>query len=106
MERDLKQARHYYELAAIGGDVSARHNLGCLEERAGNMSRALKHLMIAAGCGHDKALKEIREFYMSGHATKDDYAKALQAYQNYVDGIKSAQRDQAAAFNSHIYRYC
>ena len=68
------------------------------------MSTSLKHFMIAAGCGYDKSLKEIREFYINGHATKDDYAKALQTYQKYVDGIKSPQRDQAAAFNSQ-YRY-
>ena len=94
---------HYFELAAIGGCTEARYNLGLLEQRAGNMSIALKHYMIAAG--YDESLKEIREFYMNGHATKDDYAKALRAHQKYVDGIKSDQRDKAAAFNREKYRY-
>ena len=102
---DMTKAKHYYELAAIGGDEYARYNLGWLEEDAGNMSRELKHLMIAAGCGHDLPLKKIRELYMNGHATKDDYAKALQSYQRYVDEIKSAQRDEAAAYDSENYRY-
>jgi len=31
VEVDKKKAIHYYELAAMGGDVSARNNLGCLE---------------------------------------------------------------------------
>ena len=61
--------------------------------------------MIATGCGHDKSLKKIRKFYVNGHATKDDYAKALRTNQKYIDGIKSAQRDEAAAFNSDKYRY-
>ena len=102
---NMKKAKHYYELAALGGDEVARYNLGCLEEEAGNMSTSLKHHIIAAGCGDNHSLKEIREFYTKGHATKDDYANALRAHQKYIDGIKSPQRDEAAAFDSDDYRY-
>ena len=42
---------------------------------------------------------------MNGHATKDDYARGLRAHQKYVDGIKSAQRDDAALFDNDMYRY-
>ena len=56
--------------------------------------------MAAVGFGHSNSLKKIREFYMNGHATKDEYAKALRAYQNYIDRIKSAQRDVAAEFDN------
>ena len=69
------------------------------------MDRALKHYMIAAGCGDDESLKHIKEFYMNGYATKDDYAKALRAYQTYVDEIKSNQREEAAAYDSDEFRY-
>ena len=41
---DEKKANHYYELAAIGGNVNARYNLGQVEWRAGNFDRALKHI--------------------------------------------------------------
>ena len=105
VDSDMEKAKHYYELAAIGGDVSARYNLGCIEEQKGNMNRALKHHIIAVGCGLDESLKEIRQFYINGYATKDDYAEALRAHQNYVGGIKSPQRDEAAAFNSKKLRY-
>ena len=94
---DKKKATHYYKLAAIGGDVNARHNLGIDEEAECNMNRALKHYMIAAEGGDDTSLKEIQKLYTNGHATKDDYAKALRAYQAYLVEIKSAQRDAAAA---------
>ena len=104
VERDIELAKHYFELAAIGGDAEARYKLGISEERVGDMSRALKHHMIAAGSGDNDSLKKIREFYMNGHATKDDYAKALRLCQKYVDGIKSAQRDKAAAYKSR-HRY-
>jgi len=69
------------------------------------MNTALKHHMIAVGCGNDDSLKQIQELNVDGHATKDDYAKSLQAYQTYLDSIKSDQRDEAAAFNSVVYRY-
>ena len=97
VERDEKKSIHYYELAAMGGNVYARYNLGAVEQNAGNVDRALKHYMIAVGSGHNESLKEIKRLYSSGHASKEDYTKALQSYQAYLGEIKSAQRDKAAA---------
>ena len=109
--RDEKKAMHYYELAAIGGGVYARHNLGILEKNAGNMDRALKHFMIAAGSGgavgsgDNESLKQIKQFYSKGYATKDDYGKALKAYQAYLVEVKSDDRDNAAASNDRFRFY-
>ena len=104
MARDETKATHYYGLAALGGDVRARHNLGILVGREGGYDRALKHFMIAVEGGYNKSLKLIKEMYSNGYATKDDYAKALKAYQAYLSEIKSDQRDKAAAF-SDSYKY-
>ena len=104
VERDNKKADHYYELAAMGGYVPARHNIGNSEWRAGNWDRAIKHYMIAAGSGLNDSVKNIQQLYKGGHATKEDYAKALRAYQKCIDEIRSEQRDIAAAF-SDIYKY-
>jgi len=101
---DKKKAIHYYELAAMGGDLIARHNLGIKEENAGNMDRALKHYMVTAAGGHFDSLKEIKDMYSKGHATKEDYTKALQSYQEYLGEIKSTQRDKAVAADEN-YRY-
>ena len=68
------------------------------------MDRALEHHMIAAGAGDNDSLGEIKQLYSEGHATKQDYTKALQSYQAYLDEIKSAQRDTAAAARED-YRY-
>ena len=104
VERDEKKAVQYWELAAIGGDLVSRHNLGNAEGRAGNMERALKYLMIAAGSGFSHSLENIKRMFMNGDATKDDYAKALLSYQANLVEIKSAQRDEAAAFHdAHKY---
>ena len=103
VEINKKKAFHYWELAAIGGDLEARTNLGTREEKElGNMDRALKHYIIAVGGGYAKPLKKIKVMYSNGHATKEDYTKALRLYQDYVAEIKSVQRDKAA---KEGYRY-
>jgi len=98
VERDEKKAKHYFELAAMRGSIAARHNLGVREGQAGSYARALKHFMIAIKGGSVGSLEVIRFMYKHGHATKDDYAKALRACRAYVDEVKSDQRDEAAAF--------
>ena len=90
---DAKKAEYYYELAAMMGNIRARHNLGCDEQDAGNMKRAVKHWMISAGAGYDKSLKGIREAFFNGHATKDDFEKALRAHKETADEMKSDQRE-------------
>ena len=104
VERDEKKATHYWELAAMGGVVKSRHNLGMFEGNAGNYGRAIKHFMIAVGGGYNDSLKMIQQMYRDGYATRDDYAKALQTYQAYLEEIKSIQRDNAAAFSDQ-YKY-
>ena len=104
VEIDKKRAKHYYELGAIGGDVNARYNLGLMEEDSGNMKRALRHYIIAAGSGQINSLKQIRILYTNGHATIDDDTKALRSYEEYLFEIKSRKRDKAAAFHEE-YRY-
>ena len=102
--RDEKKALYYWELAAIGGCEKARYNIGIMEARAGNITRALKHFMIAAECGETESLDKIRKFYSNGHATKHDYTKALKYRQAYVSEVKSNQRE-AAALNEGYYYY-
>jgi len=105
VEVDKKKAVHYWELAAIGGSVAARFNLGHMEGLAGNIDRALKHWMVSIIDGDAGSLKQIKRLYSNGFATKEDYTKALQAYQAYLGEIKSPQRDEAAAFSMGLYRY-
>ena len=103
VEVDMKEAVHYWELAAMGGNAEARRNLGINEWEVGNMDRALKHWMIAVKNGDAESLRNIKRVFKDGHATKDDYAKALRSYQVYLDLIKSDQRDKAAAANDSPY---
>jgi len=77
VERNLKRAKHYYELAAMSGDSMARNNLGANEARAGNMERALKHYMIAIQGGFSESLEQIQKMYKLGHVTKESRYKPI-----------------------------
>ena len=62
--------------------------------------------MIAAGNGYNGSLKAVQHYlYKHGHATKDDYTKALLAYQAYLEEVRSEQRDKAAAANDKCKYY-
>ena len=78
--------------------MPARHNLGVMEwNNTGNRKRALKHWMISAGAGHDNSLEGIRNCFMIGVASKDDFEGALRAHKEASDEMKSVHRDAAAA---------
>lgn len=74
-----------------------------MEAKAGNVDRTVKHHMIAVRGGYNRSLKVIQELYTKGHAAKEDYTMALQAYQEYLGEIKSDQRDKAIAADEKYY---
>ena len=92
---DKKKANHYYELAAMNGEVYARHNLGCVEGQAGNYHRAFKHFALAARAGDKDSLDKVKKGFMTGFITKDEYANTLREYQQRHDEMKSDDRDKA-----------
>ena len=96
VEGDLGKAVYHWEQAAMLRNCMARHNLGSYEAGKGNMKRAIKHWIIAAGTGHKKSLDTVRRSLMNESATKADYEKALRDYQNWLDEVSSDQRDRAA----------
>ena len=96
-EVDKKKAKHYYEIAAMKGDVYARHNLGLLEAKACNEHRAMKHMIIAARAGHKESLEYVKKGFTKGFVTKDEYESTLRAYHKRQTEMKSEARDKAAA---------
>ena len=99
---DKEKAKHYYELAAMNGDIKARHNLGCLDGQAGNNQRAFKHLVLAARAGYEPSLNTVKDGYTGGHVTKEEYANTLREYQKSQDEMKSDARDKAVAVETLI----
>ena len=98
VEVDKNKAKHYWELAAMGGDIMARNNLGWVEGIYGNHHRAMKHFLIAAKTGEKKALDNVKIGFMKGIVTKDDYANTLRAHQKSLNEMKSDARDKAICF--------
>ncbi|KAL7533923.1 hypothetical protein ACHAXR_005530 [Thalassiosira sp. AJA248-18] len=98
VEKDTKKGRYHWERAAMGGDVLARYNLGIVEGEAGNTNRAMKHFMISAAYGYDDSLKKIKTGFLDGHATKDDFEKALRAHKESKDEMQSDHRDAAREY--------
>ena len=97
VEVDKKKTKHYYELAAMNGNIKARSNLGSLEAQARNLKRSYKHITIAAKAGDTESLKMIKQGFMFGvDITEEHYARTLQAYQTRQSEMKSDARDNAA----------
>ena len=96
-ERDWKTSARYYELAAKGGHIQARHNLAVLHMNAGEPKIAKKHFLIAAKLGHDDALNVVKAGYKQGMFTKDEFAEALRAHKDSHDETSSGHRKNVFA---------
>ncbi|EJK45386.1 hypothetical protein THAOC_36000, partial [Thalassiosira oceanica] len=95
VQQDEAKAIHFYEKAAMQGHVMSRNNLGISEAKKGNYDRAVRHLLISAKMGHENSIGAIKEMFVTGVATKEQYAEALKGYQNAVEEMKSHDRDEA-----------
>jgi len=96
VEKDLKKEARHLKEAAIAGNPSARHNLGCAECENVRFDRAVKHWIIAANLGYDKSMVCLKHSYSQGLVSKEDFESALRAHQAAVDATKSPQREAAA----------
>ena len=96
--KDKKKEVYHLEEAAIGGHPMARHNLGIVEKDNGRFEIEKKHFIIAANLGLNNSLKCIKDLHTMGHASKEEYAGALRAYQTAVEATKSQQREEAEAY--------
>jgi len=98
VEVDKKKGKYFYELAAMGGNIRARHHLGNKEYEVGNIQRAKKHFVIAARAGIERSLYQVKVGYTNGVITKDEYADTLRAFHKRQKEMKSDDRDRAEAF--------
>ena len=103
VERNDKKAKHYYELAAMMGDVDVRQNLGRIEWKAGNYQRTYKHLIIAARAGHTESLDVVKMGFQLEYVAKDEYASTLRAYHESQTEMKSKAREGARAYSQRYH---
>ncbi len=97
VEKDEKRAVYHLEHAAIGGHPDARGFFAFHEKSNGRFDRAAKHYIIAANLGCNDSLKMIKDLFVQGIVSKEDYAAALRSYQAAVNETKSTERDEAEA---------
>jgi len=95
VKKDTEKAFHHYQIAAMMGVETARYNLGVEETNNGNYDRAMKHFMISAKCSHDDSLQKVKEGFMIGAVTKNDFEITLRAHKASQDEMKSDQRESA-----------
>lgn len=93
-KKDKAKEREYFEIAAKGGHVKARHMLGLMEHDAGNERLALKHWLMSAAMGYDNSLENVGIGFKVGKVTKKEYANALRAHQRSLAEMKSEERDR------------
>jgi len=93
--RNFSKADRHWEEAAMQGHVLARHNLGNHETQNGNYERAVRHWLISAKMGEKWSLDAIKDMFVDGIATKQQYASALKGYQAAMEEMKSHDRDVA-----------
>ena len=95
VEQDKEKGSEFYKKAAMQGCVTSRYNVAMIEKNKGNWNSALKHLLISAKMGHKESIVKIKDIFMAGAATKEQYTDAPRGYQNAVEEMKSDDRDEA-----------
>ena len=93
LEQDTKKGIHYFQLAAMGGHVTARVRLAENEYNSDNTRRAMKHFIIAAKAGDDMSLKNVKSGYSSGYVTKEEFGQTLRAHKESNDDMRSNERE-------------
>jgi len=95
VEKDEEKAVYHLEKAAIGCHPYARHHLGCIEERNGNMHRAVKHFIINSSLGDEDSMKGLWWHYSKGNITKEDLDATLRTHHAAINEMKSPEREAA-----------
>ena len=104
VEKDEEKALPHLEQAAIGGHPDARALLAIHETNNGRPDRAAKHFIIAAHLGDNFSVKFVKNLFVKGIVSKDEYAAALRGYQTAVNETKSAEREEGEEFYARMLK--
>ena len=64
----------------------------------------MKHYAIAAKAWDKKSLDAVKEGYMDGYVTKNEYANTLRAYHQRLTDLKSDSRERSRLMNELMGR--
>ena len=57
----------------------------------------MKHILMAARAGDNEALEKVKEGFMRGIFSKEEYGSSLRAYHKRTEEAKSVEREKAIA---------
>ena len=55
----------------------------------------MRHMLISAKMGQKHSVETIKDAFMAGAATKEQYTEARRGYQDGIEEVKSHDRDEA-----------
>jgi len=93
LEQNKEEALKYFKKAAEGGNITVRHNLGCMEEVNGDYVAAMRHWRLAASGGFKPSVGGLFACFEKGLLRHGDLAETLQAMYRARAEMKSADRD-------------
>ena len=99
---DMDKAALFDKVAAIRGDVQARHNIGTAEYRVfGNYELGIRHWKISAEAGYQQSLKSLTKVYNADgkrpgkeFISKEDMDKIYRDCHEAQEMIKSEEREK------------
>ena len=98
LEQNEEVVLSHWKEAAEGGDVLARHNLGCAEGSNGNHAAAIRHWRLSASGGYRISMDTlIIVCFEKGWLRHADLAETLQAMYRARAELRSEDRDEYIA---------
>ena len=105
LKRNKKKALKYWEKAAEGGKVDARHSLGVVEGKKGNDVAAIRHLRLSASGGFRRSMESLISAFEHGVLHHSDLSESLRRYYRSRTEMKSEGRDQHIAYLKRAGEY-
>ena len=106
-EKNTTKFVYYAELAAKGGNLRARHNLGLYMARCGDLFSAARHLEISARGGEEESLETIRKSLLATDLiSEEQYSEIERAHKATLDSMSSDNREKAQRCGYDFETYC
>ena len=94
LKPDDQKARIFVEAGAKKGSTSARYGLGVFAMADGLVWNAKRHWTLGALAGCQTNLDGMKSLFMNGHATKDEYIRALRGHGEAFAKERTDARDE------------